>query len=61
MKQSIPGIESIARVSSRMRGIVANKETKFEDREDNIVFADPSVVDVLSLDLINGDKRTCPS
>jgi putative ABC transport system permease protein len=57
MKQSIPGIESIARVSSRMRGVVANKETKFEDREDNIVFADPSVIDVLSLDLISGDKH----
>ncbi|HEX6893064.1 MAG TPA: FtsX-like permease family protein, partial [Chryseolinea sp.] len=47
----------IARVSSRMRGIVSNKETKFEDREDNIVFADPSVIDVLGLDLISGDKR----
>jgi len=57
MEQSIPGIESIARVSSRMRGIVANKETRIEDREDNIVFADPSVVDVLGLDLISGDKR----
>ena len=57
MKQSVPGIESIARVSSRMRGVVANRETKFEDREDNIVFADPSVIDVLSLDLISGDKR----
>ncbi|HMG91089.1 MAG TPA: ABC transporter permease [Chryseolinea sp.] len=58
MKQSIPGIESIARVSSRMRGVVANKEMKFEDREDNIVFADPSVIDVLGLDLISGDKST---
>jgi putative ABC transport system permease protein len=56
MKQSIPGIESIARVSSGMRGVVANKETKFEDREDNIVVADPSVVEVLSLQLISGDK-----
>jgi putative ABC transport system permease protein len=40
-----------------MRGVVANKETKLEDREDNIVFADPSVIDILGLDLISGDKR----
>jgi putative ABC transport system permease protein len=39
-----------------MRGVVANKETKFEDREDNIVVADPSVVEVLSLHLISGDE-----
>ena len=58
MKRSIPGIEDIARVSSRMRGVVANKETKLEDREDNIVFADPSVIGILGLDLISGDKRS---
>jgi putative ABC transport system permease protein len=57
MEQGIPGIENIARVSSRMRGVVANTETELEDREDNIVSADPSVIDVLGLDLISGDKH----
>jgi putative ABC transport system permease protein len=56
IKQSIPGVENITRVSSRFRGIVSNPNRKFEDREDNIVFGDPSVVDVLSLELIDGTK-----
>jgi putative ABC transport system permease protein len=56
IRQSIPGVENITRVSSRFRGVVSNPNRKFEDREDNIVFADPSVADVLSLELIDGTK-----
>ncbi len=59
IKQSIPGIESIARVSSRSRGVVANRERQLMDREDDIVFADPAVIDVLGIELINaGNTKT---
>ena len=58
MRQSIAGIESITRISSRIRAVVSNAERKLEDREDNIVFADPSVFDVLGLDLVDGNKIT---
>jgi len=57
MKQTIPGIDAIARVSYRTRAIVSNQERQLRDKEDAIVFADPSIVEVLGLDLIEGDKR----
>jgi len=57
MKQTIPGVEAIARVSYKTKGVVSNQERQVRDREDAIVFADPSIVEVLSLDLIEGDKR----
>lgn len=58
IKQSIPGVENIARVSSRARGVVANRERQIQDREDNIVFADPSLIDVLGIEFIDGKEET---
>ena len=58
IKQSIQGVELIARLSSKTSGIVANKDRRLENREDKIVFADPSIVDVLDLDILDGDRLT---
>jgi putative ABC transport system permease protein len=55
-QQSIPGIESMARVSSTTTGIVSNKD-QLEDREDDIVYADASIFKVLAIDLVEGDRH----
>jgi putative ABC transport system permease protein len=57
IQQSLVGIESVARLGGKMKGIVSCSEHLTEDQEDDIVFADPSIIDMLALDLINGDKR----
>jgi putative ABC transport system permease protein len=56
MQQTIPGIESMARFSSKITGIVSNESQKLRDQEDNIVNADPSIIDALAIELIEGDK-----
>jgi putative ABC transport system permease protein len=56
MKQTLPGIEAIGRLSSKTKGVVSNKEHLVEDLESEIVFADPSIIDILGIDLIKGDR-----
>jgi putative ABC transport system permease protein len=58
IKQSLDGIESVARLGGKMKGIVSCSEHLTEDQEDNIVYADPSIIEVLALDFVDGDKRT---
>jgi putative ABC transport system permease protein len=58
IQQSVPGIESLSRVgSSNLTGIVSNKHQSKEYIENEIVKADGSVIDVLAIDLIEGDKK----
>lgn len=57
MRSAIPGIESIARIGLRKQGIVANKLNQFEDREDLILFADPSIFDILAVEFIDGNPK----
>lgn len=56
IRQSIPGIENIARVSSTTSAVVSGPGKKFQDREDRIVLADASAIDVLGVELIDGGK-----
>lgn len=56
MKQTLPGIEAIGRLSSKTKGVVANKEHLVENLESEIVFADPSIINILGIDLIKGDR-----
>ena len=56
IKQSIPGVESIARIGYRTQCIVFSREQQQENR-DEIFFADPSIVDALGLDLIKGNAK----
>ncbi|SHH78730.1 putative ABC transport system permease protein [Chryseolinea serpens] len=55
LKQTAPGVESVARIGYKTRGVVTHKARLVEDREE-IVFADPSIVDVLGLYMAAGDK-----
>src|SRR5689334_16447062 len=55
LKQTAPGVESVARIGYKTRGVVTHKARQVEDREE-IVFADPSIVEVLGLDMEAGDK-----
>ena len=56
MKQNLAGIETIGRVSSKTKGVVANKGRLLENLESEIVFADPSIIDLLGIELIKGDR-----
>jgi putative ABC transport system permease protein len=60
MKQNLAGIESIARVSSKTTAIVANREKQIEHLETTIVYADPSVIDILGIDLIDSQRQQAP-
>jgi putative ABC transport system permease protein len=55
LKQTAPGVESVARIGYKTRGVVTHKTRQVEDREE-IVFADPSIIDVLGLDVDAGHK-----
>lgn len=57
IKETIPGIESIARLGDRTSGVVGTRGQVVADREDNIFFADPAIIDVFALDFMEGDKR----
>jgi putative ABC transport system permease protein len=57
MKQNLPGIETIGRVSSKTKGVVANKGRLVENLETEIAFADPSIIDLLGIELLQGDRR----
>ncbi len=56
MKQTIPGIESIGRLSSKTKGVVTCKEHQIKNLETEIVFADPSIINILGLDITRGDR-----
>ncbi len=52
MKQTLPGIEAIGRLSSKVGAIVHNPDGEIRNLENRIVFADPSVIDILAIDLL---------
>jgi len=56
MKQSLPGIEAIGRVSSKEVAVVYNASGQIRNLENGIVFADHSVVDILAINLLIGDN-----
>lgn len=56
MKQTLPGIEAIGRLSSKTKAVVANKEHLIENLESEIVYADPTIITILGIDLIKGDR-----
>jgi len=58
MKQTLPGIEAIGRVSSRESAVVYNPDQKKRNLENGIAFGDPSIVDILAINLIAGDRLT---
>jgi len=58
IEQEIPGTKSIARLSSKTSAIVISKEKGLQNREDEMVFADPSIIEVLGLRIIEGDRKT---
>lgn len=56
MKQTLPGIESVGRLSSKTKGVVSNKDRHVENLENEIVYADPSIINLLGIELINSNK-----
>lgn len=56
IKQSISGVESIARIGYRTQCILFSREQEKESR-DELFFADPSIVDALGIDIIRGDRK----
>lgn len=57
MKQTLPGIEAMARLSSKEGAVVFNPLKEIRNLESRIVFADPSIVDVLAINLVSGDSH----
>ncbi|MCW5909684.1 MAG: ABC transporter permease [Cyclobacteriaceae bacterium] len=55
MKQSLPGIEAIGRLSSKESAVVYNPDAEIRNLEGRIVFADPPVIDILAVNLRSGD------
>jgi putative ABC transport system permease protein len=56
MKQTLSGIEAIGRLSSKEGAVVYNPVKEIINLESRIVFADPSIVDVLAINLLSGDN-----
>lgn len=56
MKQTLPGIEAIGRLSSKVGAIVHNPDGQIRNLESRIVFSDPSVIDILAIDLLGDDN-----
>ena len=54
MNQSLPGIDAIARLSSIERAVVNNPESQIRNLESRIVIADPSIIDILAVNLHAG-------
>ena len=54
IKENIPAVESIGRVSYNNIGVTVNTERQIRDIENEIVFADPSIIEILGLELMNG-------
>ena len=57
VKESIPGVELIARIGDRRDGIVSNGGLQIEDKESDIFFADRSIISLLALDFLDGDEQ----
>jgi putative ABC transport system permease protein len=53
--ESSPGIESIARLGYRTRTVMSTASRQFTDSEE-VVFADPAIAEVLSLEFVAGKK-----
>ena len=56
MPEKIPGIESMTRFSRWQSGIAKYEETVIAEE---LFTADPSIIDMFSLKMINGDPATC--
>jgi putative ABC transport system permease protein len=56
MKTTLPGIESIGRISSKATAVVSNPGRQVKNIENRIVYADPSIVDLLAVNLIAGKR-----
>jgi putative ABC transport system permease protein len=55
MRQSLTGIESVGRISSKVSAIISNPGAQIKNLENEIVLADPSVFDILDISLRVGD------
>ena len=58
MKTTLHGIESIGRISSKAGAVVSNPSKQIRNIEKGIVYADPSIVDLLAINLIAGDGHS---
>lgn len=58
MNQTLPSIETIGRLSSKVKGIVTNRRQNIENLEGEMVYADPSIIHLLGVDMIKGDQRS---
>lgn len=54
MKQSLPGIDAIGRLGSKERAVVYNPDAQIRNLESQIVYADPSIIDILAINLRAG-------
>lgn len=57
IRENIPAVESVARLSSLSQGIVANPERQVEDLEGEIAYADPDILELLGLNLLDGGRK----
>ncbi len=57
MKQTLPDIDKIGRLSSKEGAVVYSAENHIRNLESRIVFADPSIVDILAINLLAGDNQ----
>ncbi len=57
MSQSMTGLQAVARMSSFEKGMVANPAREIENREYAMVYADPALADILSLQFIHGNRQ----
>lgn len=54
MKQSLPGVEAIGRLGSKERAVVYNPDAEIRNLESRIVYADPTIIDILAINLHAG-------
>ncbi len=57
MKQTLPGIEAIGRLSSKEGAVVYNAGKAIRNLENRIIFADNAIIDILAIHLLVGDNR----
>jgi putative ABC transport system permease protein len=58
IKERVPGVESIARLGDKTTGIVSNRLSRMEDKESNIFFADSAIINMLAIDILDGDSKS---
>ncbi len=56
MKQTLPGLEKIGRLSSREGAVVYNPAKQARNLERGIVYADPSIIDILGIEPLAGEN-----